>query len=58
MRGNKISASEVSPKWVKSNRHKRKKERAKVGNNNDQLCIANTTSGGARKLAGPKYLQR
>ena len=32
----------------------RKSERAKVGNNNGQLCIANTTSGGARKLPGLK----
>ena len=27
MRGNKISASGVSPKWVKSNERRRKKER-------------------------------
>ena len=43
--GNKISASEVSPKWVKSKRCKRKKkkrerERAKVVNTKVQLRIA------------------
>ena len=27
----------------------RQRERLKVGNNNGQLCIANATSGGARK---------
>ena len=50
--GNKFSASGVSPKWVKSNRRKRKqkkRERKKVGNNNGQLRIAKSTSGGARK---------
>ena len=30
----------ISRKWVKSKRRKRKEERAKVGNNNDQLLIA------------------
>ena len=29
----------------------KKEERPKVGNNNGQLCIANTTSCGARKAA-------
>ena len=50
-----MSASGVSPKQVKSNRHKREeKKRAKVGNTNGQRRIANATSGGARKLPGPK----
>ena len=52
--GNKISASGVSSKWVKSNRHKRKKERKKVGNNKGQLRIENATSGGARKAVWAK----
>ena len=43
----------VSPKWVKSKRRKRKRERAKVGNINGQLRIANTTLVGARKPPGP-----
>ena len=51
--GNRFSASGVSLKWVKSNTHKRKRERPKVGNNNSQLHIANTTLGGARKPPGP-----
>ena len=42
--GHKCSASGFSPKWVKSNRRKRKirwreRERLKVGNNNGQLCL-------------------
>ena len=55
--GNKFSVSGVSPKWVKSKRRRTKKkkerERPKVGNNNNQLRIANATSGGALKLPGP-----
>ena len=31
------------------------RRRAKVGNNNGQLRIANATSGGKRKAAGPKF---
>ena len=43
------SASEDSPKWVKSKRRKRekKKERLKVGNNDGQLRIANATQAAA-----------
>ena len=52
-KGNKISALEVSPKWVRSNIRKRQRERPKVGSNNGQLCVANATSGGARKPPGP-----
>ena len=37
--GGNFSHTGVSPKWVKSKRQ-RKKERAKVGNNNGQLRIA------------------
>ena len=62
--GTKISASGVSPKWVKSRRRKRNTlwtrgdrtlaaKRQKVGNNNGQLCIANATLGGACKSPGP-----
>ena len=58
-----------SPKWVKSRRRKRNTlwtrgdrtlaaKRQKVGNNNGQLCIANATSGGARKSPGPKEEER
>ena len=45
----KISPSGVYPKWVKSKRRKRKRERrAKVVNNNGQLRIANATLGGTQ----------
>ena len=50
--GNKFSASEVSPKSVKSKRRRKKEEekkRLKVGN--VQLRIANVTSGGAHTAA-------
>ena len=43
---------------MKGNRRKREKERAKVGNNNGQLPIANATSGGACKPPGPKYMKQ
>ena len=45
--GGEISALGVSSKWVKSKTRKRERERLTVGNNNGQLHIANTTSGGA-----------
>ena len=49
---NKISASEVSTKWVKSNRRREKrKRRRKVSVNNGQLCIANATSSDACRAA-------
>ena len=34
-------------------KQKEEEERLKVGNNNGQLCLANATSGGARKPPGP-----
>ena len=49
--GDKFSASGVSPKWVKRKRRKRERERLNDGNKNDQLRIANATSGGALKAA-------
>ena len=33
---------------------RREKKKTEIGNNNGQLPIANTTSGGARKPPGPK----
>ena len=44
---------EVSQKQ-KTEERERKKERLNDGNNNGQLCIANATSGGARKAAWAK----
>ena len=41
----------------KERKKERKREKkAKVGNNNGQLHIANATSGGARNPPGPKYV--
>ena len=38
--GNKIPASGVSPKWVKSRRRRKRRRRRKiVGENNGQLCF-------------------
>ena len=55
--GNNFSALGDSPKWVKSKRWKRKKEREKekydVGNNNGQLHIATPPLVAHAKLAGP-----
>ena len=41
----------VSPPVQRQDEKRREKERTKVGNNNGQLRIANTTSGGARIAA-------
>ena len=46
----KIRKSEEEKK-TESEKRRKKEERPKVGNNTGQLCIANTTSGGARKVA-------
>ena len=40
----------------KTEKKKRERKRAKVGNNNGQLRIANVTSGGTRKPPGPKVI--
>ena len=57
--GKQIFAHGDSPKWVKSRRWRRKKEknkreRAKVGNNNGQLRIATPPRVAHAKLSGPK----
>ena len=39
---------------AKDGEEKKGKKRLKVGNNNGKLCIANATSGGARKAAWAK----
>ena len=52
MGGNKISASEVSPKWVKSNRHR--EGRAKVSDYSGQLINAWTKILDERREEGKK----
>ena len=49
--GKQIFSLGSFPEVGQKQKTEKKRERLKVGNNNGQLCIANTTSGGARKAA-------
>ena len=48
---------EVGQKQKTEKKRKRERERLNDGNNNGQLCIANATSGGARKAAWAKNMK-
>ena len=59
MRGNKFSASGVSPEvGQKQKTEKKKRERLNDGNNNGQVGIANAALGGARKAAWAKNISQ
>ena len=53
--GKQIFAHGIFPEVGQKQKTERKRRRAKVGNNNGPLRIANATSGGARKAAWANF---